>query len=237
MQTMGYLVSHTDFITISCYYCCCCCCYDSPQPLFPSIRGRKNFGVFTDSALSSLRGSELTIRIYNMQAITPTRGLRTLVNCDIVPEMDAGCQKSLELEVEEKGKGPLMNAMPSFECGMLAVAAKDAGLLDPGLTRKQVGDDVCAHQKAIILNENYTFPLICPSMEDMHFFVNTSLDKEAAIMPELYAHSVHGKSAHEAKFWKNVERNKYCTIDRNAALGQERWKNFFTNLKPSEQAE
>lgn len=159
--------------------------------------------------------------------------------------MTSSCRQSLALDDVNTAQGKeepnvVVGGMKSFECDMLATAAKNASLLHvaPHLSRKEVGEAVCDFYKNLRNkdkdnnnnNNSYTFPLTCPSTTEMQAFLNISLQKEQMIMPDLYADPVFGKEQHTATFWSNVQKNKYCAIDTHSTLQQEEWKHFFTNL-------
>lgn len=213
------------------------------DPLFPTLNGVEKEGRFIDSLLTKLkRHTNLPIRIFNMNAATPTLSLRSILFCHVFPHMDTCCQQSLLLDRSSRMSNNaniklsvgVVGAAKSFDYDMLTVAAKVAGLLHPELVRNDVTDAAREFHKSLSSSSPTLsdFAQICPSTREMEAFLNISLAKELAIMPKLHEHPLFGQDQHREKFWKAVEQKKYCSIDTNATLEQDEWKQFFANLQP-----
>ena len=71
----------------------------------------------------------------------------------------------------------------------------------------------------------YDLPLICPSNEELQPLLDITLQYEQDFLPSFY-NSEYGKTKIQSKFWKDVSKQKFCTVNTTAVLQQPAWKIF-----------
>lgn len=148
-------------------------------------------------------------------------------------EMTHSCSESLARDRNMTDGEVVLNPEQTLFYDALVVAAWQKGLVrDVKLLRHNVAKRAEEFQTQV-LNETFLdFPVTCPLREEYEAFLNYSLQMEAEILPKFYA-SPDGRAEHEITFWKRVDKKKYCWIDTETLLVEQRWINFFSNLHTS----
>lgn len=111
---------------------------------------------------------------------------------------------------------------------MLAVAAHENGLLaNKTIPRAKV---------AVFLEENLmktlnttALPLKCPTEELLKHFLQKSLYYEEMLYP---SQSDSDVKEHEIAFYEAVKKNKFCNLDIDALMGDERFRAFIAKEIP-----
>jgi hypothetical protein len=193
----------------------------------------------------------LSIRVANMH---DPQGLVTNFICDVLPHATHTCQASMAKQQQGAKVSNPAQDVNMFYYDVLALRAAKAGFVNTTrYTRREVvlklleyhtgtstDTSTTAKNESDMLNSNQTnqttssststwrdFPVVCPSKPELQDFLDVSLEKERAVLPELAAGY---QEEHAKKFWKDYENHKFCWLDYAAALKQPEWKEFFQNL-------
>ncbi|KAL3934261.1 MAG: hypothetical protein SGBAC_009983, partial [Bacillariaceae sp.] len=213
-----------------------------------SFRESNDFVITNDMRRFSYWVEEFgTVQVFNMES---TKGdyLSSFL-CTMMPELKASNScSSDDVEVvvptdaataDSSSRNDNGSAKKFLHYDMLAVAAKDAGLLDgKNLQRSEVRDAVqhyCEENGWNDLSNN--FALDCLSDPELESFLQASLE-QAKMMQEYFLSTTSNQKQDwplleeeiRTGFWKFAERKQFCSIDTVASLQGERWQTFFQQL-------
>jgi len=136
--------------------------------------------------------------------------------CNILPNANHTCY-----EVKMRSKAIRANGAENpqgINSDLFAVAAKENGLLHPKNTLERFD------LNAKILNEGLkNVPLSCLEGEKLEEFRQFSYAAEEELMPSML-------DTHDEDFWKAVEKKKFCSVDTEKLILDERWIAFFKSL-------
>jgi hypothetical protein len=118
---------------------------------------------------------------------------------------------------------------------MLAVAAKEEGLLDEtNLNRVGVRDAVQEYCERNDWTSIHAFPLDCLTPEELQPFLEQSLHQAELMEAYLVNGSPIDPSSMESEirsgFWEYEEQKQFCSVNANLILQQEIWQQFFHDL-------
>lgn len=154
--------------------------------------------------------------------------------CQMLPGVVKACEVDKPpVERSETDLRLLQNPSIKLHYDMIATAAYARGWVDDGLTRTEVRDAIQCKWLEMELSDAKN--LVCPSESQYDAIYAKSKEYEKLIVPEFSA-SPDAITSFDVEFSKNVQRNKYCSMDPNMVLGDERlnWHEFFQKLKPLE---
>lgn len=143
----------------------------------------------------------------------------------------SSCSESLALDERKKHK-KVSNPSQTLYYDVLAVAAYDMQLTPVGASRRRIAVLIEEFQRDLLNQTFHDFPVTCPSRDEDEHLLSYSLHIESQLLPSFHNTS-YGKDLHESDFWNNFKRKKYCWIDTDAVLSQDKWKDFFGDLSKS----
>lgn len=211
-----------------------------------SFRESTTFEIHSEMDRFSYWAEEFgTVHVFNMES-SISKGDDYLLSflCTMMPELKAFVcdeednMKSTTTSSSDSTRNDNSSAKKFLHYDMLAVAAKDAGLLDnTSLQRTQVRDAIQQYCELNGWNEISNFALDCLSEEEMESFLRASLD-QAKTLQEYFLPSQRQdwpelESEIRTGFTKHAERNQFCSIDTETSLKEERWKKFFRSINDS----
>ncbi|CAJ1964891.1 unnamed protein product [Cylindrotheca closterium] len=215
-----------------------------------SFRESNSFDIQSDMLRFSYWVQEFgSVQVFNMESTKGGGGGGYLASflCTMMPELKtsssfychendiamAAVEESTPT-LDDSSRNDNGSAKKFLHYDMMAVAAKDAGLLDSHtyLQRTEVRDAIQQFCEDNGWNDISNFALDCLSQQEMESFLQASLE-QAKMMQEYFVVSAPGKEwpllEQEIKtgFWKHAERKQFCSIDTVASLQEERWQTFF----------
>jgi hypothetical protein len=149
--------------------------------------------------------------------------LMTNIMCDTVPDANYSCDQ-LKSKTEESGGDKNKNLSKNLNHDIIAVTAREHGLINEGLSRQAVVEEVRKH----IENTSITLPENCDSgMIDQ---ISTWLvESEKVVYPDA-AWTPDEVNALENEYRNYATNGKMCDIDREAILRDPAWIEFFSSL-------
>jgi hypothetical protein len=167
----------------------------------------------------------------------PFTSLRSSFLCNNTHIFNAphACALSLQQDELDKDQPPhVSNPSRSTDYDVLALAAADAGLVDPlRVRRRKLGLAMEAFHQQLLLQQQHNttttttpdWPQICPERDVCERYLQLSIDREVALLPA-FAATPQGTLEHTTQFWKAVAAQKYCFVDAEAILRQDEWRAF-----------
>lgn len=177
--------------------------------------------LYTDTLLKKLQRFNISVDILNIHS---DRGIVQTFLCDVVNNAEVSCNKSIDRQASTKRSNVALN----FDYDTIAFNAAEQGLVNTDLHQRPAVAKLIETFHQGVLN-NSALPMICPSKTELQPLLQRSLELETQILSEFY-NSPLGKTAHEQDFWKAADSHKFCSINSEALLRQERWRKFFRDL-------
>ena len=144
--------------------------------------------------------------------------------CDILPVTRKACNASLHSEI------PRANTRRNYKYYRIVCEAAKLGVLNTTLmTPKQASKRLKEFHEVQLKLTDSDFPMICPNRTTLESFLESSLALESRVFPALFE-SERGEIAHRNDFWKHVQQGKYCSVDVNAAVRNQTYRDFFARL-------
>lgn len=206
-----------------------------------SFRIANNFDVAEEMHRFSFWESAFgDVQVFNMEAVAGgSHNYLPSFLCTMMPEAKSTlCNEETSLEQSSHdARNDNGSSSKHLHYDMLAVAAKEQGLLDDSsLNRVEVRDAVQVYCESNDWTTLDTFPLDCLTSEELQPFLEQSL-YQAQIMETYIVHSspdqdyVTMETEIRSGFWSYAERNQFCSVNANLTLHtDERWQNFFHDL-------
>jgi hypothetical protein len=122
------------------------------------------------------------------------------------------------------------NLSGSHNYDMLSVVAYHSNLIkNRDLPRPAVAEAARRYQEEVLNLSDKDFPLICMSPQQLSNLLESSLEFERRVLPEWFE-LPQGEQQHRAQFDKYVSEHRFCSINANEAILDERWRKFFESL-------
>lgn len=185
---------------------------------------------YTDAMIDMIAPHVPQTRLLNLHE---DKSVLSTYLCDVLPNTPETCKYSLEKDATDAAEFRA-NTQDSFRDeskGMkqtitaydrIAMEAARQGLLNMTLITRRFAGLKCRNFHQVVLNgTEKDLPLTCPSQSLLHAFLNESLAKEEAIMPDFYRKH---QDKHWASFWKAAVANKFCMVNATAVLMDTRWR-------------
>jgi len=202
-----------------------------PDPFLPKLQNyieKKEARMFryTDSVMNVF-GKHFTVEILN---IHDPRGVLMTFLCDILPNADNACHHSLQSTKSEKRANAASQEQAVIDYDRIVTAATDAGLLNTKtLSRDSAVDRTRLFHEQALHETASNLPVVCLEEAKLSSLLEQSLDLERRVVPQFYASEL-GERAHQESFSRMVHAHKFCSVDTNAVLRNETWRQFFANL-------
>ena len=147
--------------------------------------------------------------------------------CNALDGATSACEASFH---REEGRS---NPSVDMSYDLLAHEAADRGIIDATKWKKRsflVEEIQKYHKKELGLSP---LPMECMDQKDLEALLKESLRMEQILVPEFAANTTHVEQ-HKQMFWSAVAKNKFCSLDVNAALKDPTWLKFFEQMQEEE---
>eukprot|EP00980_Cylindrotheca_fusiformis_P029555 scaffold23506_cov93-Cylindrotheca_fusiformis.AAC.1 len=181
-----------------------------------------------------------TVEVFNMEAVEGgSHNYLPSFFCHMIPEAKTTlCNTGNTGESRSTENRQDNNSASKFlHYDMLAVEAKEQGLLDETISRVVARDAVQEYCETNNWNSIDAFSLDCLSPERMQAFLEQSL-RQAKVMEKYFVNRVPAdtnsatmESEIRSEFSDYAARKQFCSVNAKLTIqGDERWHQFFRNL-------
>ena len=186
----------------------------------PPIRDYTNLqGVFSDFSLSLFKPYADDIKVFDMTQNDYRADFTARFLCDILEDAHTACSHWKKTLDDSK---ILANPSYTHDYDRIATTAGSNGLVNISKHKRNAVarkvQEFAKTNNVTLLNEK----LLCPTNEFMDQLRNASITKEMDIFPERQPNWETPKL-----FEAMRKKKKLCSVDTNALLEKDEWKNFF----------
>ncbi|KAL3905066.1 MAG: hypothetical protein SGILL_009827, partial [Bacillariaceae sp.] len=216
------------------------------EPIFPHLsRWMRNMTEIPSPytpQMYDVYNNQLSLDVSLLNMHDTTRDLLDDFLCSSLVRADHACQEyrrarssdqSVDKELYRYASNPSENPF----CDQLAFQAYQHGIIRDLRGHRKGADrlffnEVISRRLSKMKMTPFDLPLTCPSSLELQPFLDRSLLYEQEFFPDFYSSSL-GRPVMEAKFWKDIDKQKFCSVNTTAVLAQSDWIRFFqTQWKP-----
>lgn len=143
--------------------------------------------------------------------------------CKFLPEAKSLCEV-LKSKPKETAITKNSSSQKYLHYDMLAVAAYQRGFIKKKLKRPDVTAAIKKHAQKLGLLTITDFDLECLSHDQADLFLKMTLELESDVVPDF------SEAELRSIFASDAEKGKFCSVDTDLTLQDERWVEFFKTL-------
>ena len=182
--------------------------------------------LFTDSIVGPA-SDYFSVKVFD---VYDPRGASSAFLCDVVgaDAVPNACKESLQLNSIGQVKHSNKSNSNEVQYDAIALAAASKGMVDMVKWKRTTVIDAIIHRHEEELGHDVLdFPLSCPEQKYLDEFWSISLDLDRLCMPEKFKEDPEHFNKLQEQFQRAIDKKKYCTVDVDAILEENDWKNFF----------